>query len=272
MALIDSSYFVGAINIPNTAKTEISERLTWFINKYEPRILTDILGYELYGAFKVGLQEGTVAQKWLDLLYGVDFTYSSKLRRFKGLVSVDDALNPGSYFPDDIFFTADSTNVSTGEYHLPFLAGKTFRVVQRGVGPLEDGVDIVIVSDGFEKSFELGEKFTIEFTGSTPLPDSATIVTSIAKESLIANYVYWMWIHDQQTQTVGLGEVAAKAENADAANPSEKLMLAWNEMVDDVENLYLFLQQSQTVYPEWNTGQNKYAVRRNFQRVNLWGI
>lgn len=274
MSLIDSSYFVGSINIPNTNKTEIAERLDWFIKKYEPVLLTGILGYELYLAFKAGLQEITVDQKWLDILYGADYTYQSRLKRFRGLLVVDDQLNPGTYLPEDIYFTADSANESTGEYHNAFLTGKVYRVVQRGVGPLAPTTEVIFLSDGFSKvgGFQAGERFTIQFIQPTPLPDASSATTNDIKQSLIANYVYWFWIKNQNTQTVGLGEVAAKAENADLANPAEKTVMAWNEMVDDILSLYHFLQLNQTVYPEWNTGQDKYRMINEYQKVNLWGI
>lgn len=274
MSLIDSSYFIGSINIPNTSKPEISERLDWFIKKYEPVLLAGVLGYELYQAFKTGLQQTVVDQKWFDILYGSDFTYNNRLRRFRGLIVIDDELNPGTYFPEDINFTADQDNEDTGEYHNSFLTGKTYRVVQRGVGPLVPVDEIVFLSDGFSKvaGFQVGEKFTIQFTQATPLPEPAGVTTSDIKQSLIANYVYFYWMKDQYTQTVGLGEVASKAENAELANPAAKMILAWNEMIDDIDNLYLFLQQNQSVYPEWNTGQNKRSFRHQFQHINQWGI
>lgn len=89
--------------------------------------------------------------------------------------------------------------------------------------------------------------------------------------SIITNYVYWYWLKDQHTQTVGLGEVQAKGENSEMSNPAEKMVKAWNEMSEQVAELYNFLQQNKTTYPEWES-QDKCSVLLKFKEVNLWGF
>lgn len=176
MALIDSSYFVGPINIPNTNKTEVSERLQWFIDEYEAELLEEILGYELYKEFSEGITDfdpdgsnPTIEGRWLSLLEGGEYVWNGRLKKFNGLL--------------------------------------------------------------YEK-------------GDTKL-------------SLIANYVYWNWIRDQHTQTVGLGEVKATAENAENTNPAFKLIKAWNDMSKDIYALYEYLQSNQQNY---NSGLSSVSV------------
>jgi hypothetical protein len=94
MPLIDRSYFIGEINIPNTSTTAIGELLDWFIEKYEPELLTDVLGYELYKAFSTGLEEDAIEQKWTDLLEGKEYTdISNKIRKWNGLIDEDKKLS-----------------------------------------------------------------------------------------------------------------------------------------------------------------------------------
>lgn len=85
--LIDWSYFIRDITIPNIDPTNERnaanyERINMFIQKYEPRCLTKILGYELY---KVVLNE--TSQRILDLVYGAEYTNGfGKLVRWNGIV------------------------------------------------------------------------------------------------------------------------------------------------------------------------------------------
>lgn len=72
-------------------------------------------------------------------------------------------------------------------------------------------------------------------------------------KTAIASYVYFYYMRDQFTQTVGLGEVKPTAENATASDPSFKMMRAINEAVRWVrENtLVEFLNENVSDYPGW---------------------
>lgn len=86
--LIDRTYFVGDLNIPNTSTAAIGSLLDWFIEKYEEKFLLDAFGYSLYKAFKAGMQDDPVAQKWTDLIEGVEYTDLSGITRYwRGLIS-----------------------------------------------------------------------------------------------------------------------------------------------------------------------------------------
>lgn len=47
-----------------------------------------------------------------------------------------------------------------------------------------------------------------------------------------ADYIYWQYMTDKQTQSVGVGEQQAKAANAEMTSPILKMVRAWDEMVD----------------------------------------
>lgn len=64
---------------------KVSAVLQQYIDKYEPRILTRVLGYQLYKEFNTAIAGSSPAQKWIDLRDGSEYTYSSELRYFDGL-------------------------------------------------------------------------------------------------------------------------------------------------------------------------------------------
>jgi hypothetical protein len=90
MPLIDRTYFIGEINIPNTNQLAVQENLDFLISKREPEILIQLFGYEMYKAFVAGLQEDPVPHRWIDLRDGADFTYNGELRHWMGLIAKSD--------------------------------------------------------------------------------------------------------------------------------------------------------------------------------------
>ena len=91
------------------------------------------------------------------------------------------------------------------------------------------------------------------------------------KQSCIANYVYWHFIKDQNSQSVGLGEVKAQAQNALNVSPAVKMARAWNEMSTMLSELYYFLDTNRETYPEW-VNDNHIWRQRQFAPVNIFGI
>lgn len=76
-SFIDSTYFVGEINIPNIAANATS--LAQAIGQYEKEILIDLLGYKLYSLLVTDCTgEGgvPVTQIYLDLVNGAEFTHT----------------------------------------------------------------------------------------------------------------------------------------------------------------------------------------------------
>lgn len=89
MPLIDRTYFIGEINLPNTNQLAVQEILDFLISKREPELLTQLFGYEMFKAFTAGLTEDPVPQRWVDLRDGVDYQDGDVLRHWMGLVAID---------------------------------------------------------------------------------------------------------------------------------------------------------------------------------------
>lgn len=90
-SIIDASYFIREINIPNILPStngknaSMIETLNSFIQKWEPKCLKLVLGYDLY---QVVLSEES--QRVTDLIYGKSYVDSlSNNRNWQGLVQPD---------------------------------------------------------------------------------------------------------------------------------------------------------------------------------------
>lgn len=94
MALIDVTYFVGPLNIPNTTETtEVANEVNWFINKYEPEFLQKALGYPLYKAYLADKD----AQRFKDIIEGVEYTdIYGNVAKWSGLIETVSPAVPAS--------------------------------------------------------------------------------------------------------------------------------------------------------------------------------
>lgn len=275
MALIDRTYFVGELNIPNTSQAAIGSSVDLFIEQYEEQFLNEALGYTLWKALKAGLQIVPVAQKWTDLIEGVEYTdLSSKTRFWQGLVSQPpsvlnalDALNPIDVVVGrgDLYDPTPAINSTT----IPAaLVGKTFIFEKRGLGKLIAGEYSVA---GNTLSL-IGSQFAIDdvFTyKATTLAINTTTGTN--KKSLIANYVYYWYIRNNHTQTATTGETKAANENSVMANPALKLVRAWNEMFQWICELVDYLNVKKDDYAEW-ADHDVWCMLKEFRPINEFNI
>lgn len=57
MSIVVPADFVGEVNIPNTGDTYLgtNSNVQYFINKYEPIFLENLLGYDLYQLYLIGI-------------------------------------------------------------------------------------------------------------------------------------------------------------------------------------------------------------------------
>lgn len=65
--ITSASDFIGEYNIPNRSDPQTAELINGFIDKYEPQLLTELLGADLYTLLKEGLLEDPVLDKWTAL-------------------------------------------------------------------------------------------------------------------------------------------------------------------------------------------------------------
>lgn len=275
MALIDRTYFVGELNIPNTSQAAIGSAVDLFIEQYEEKLLNEVLGYTLYKALKAGLQIVPVAQKWTDLIEGVEYTdLATKTRFWKGLVTQPptvlnalDALNPidvvvgrGQLY-DPVSATTSTTIPAA-------LVGKTFIFEKRGVGKLIAG-EYSVVGNILTL---IGDQFAVDDVYTYK---SATLAintsTGTDKKSLIANYVYYWYIRNNHTQTATTGETKAANENSTMASPALKMVRAWNEMSKWICELVDYLDAKKDDYTEW-ADHDVYCMRRKFRPINEFNI
>jgi hypothetical protein len=275
MSLIDRTYFVGELNIPNASQAAIGSAIDLFIEQYEDQLLNDVLGYTLYKALKAGLQVVPVAQKWTDLIEGVEYTdLANKTRKWQGLVTqpptVLNALD--SVNPIDIVVGRgqqyDPTPTATSATIPAALVGKSFIFEKRGVGKLIAGEYSVVgnILTLIGDQFAINDVYT--YKAATLAINTST---GTAKKSLIANYVYYWYQRNNWTQAATTGENKAVNENSTATTPALKMVRAWNEMSSWICELVNYLDEKKDDYTEWKD-QDVHCMLRKFKPINEFNI
>lgn len=274
--LIDRSYFIAEINIPNTeiAESGIGALLDQFINKYEPQFLRYALGYELYNAFMAGLSTVPIPQRFVDLISGVNYSDQGE-QGFTWLGLASTANVEGSLSSTrPLFVTVGGPN----QYDPPAgnittipenLVGNAFTIEQRGFGTLDPDSEYTVNGDQLTLTnsvFSPGNKYVYR---SAALGFSTT--QGVSPDSPIANYVYYWFIRNNATQTTTMGEAKTSKENATDAGPGTKMSRAWNEMAQRVRQLAHFMNTKRDVYPEW-TSQRLYTLMERFAPINEFNI
>jgi hypothetical protein len=301
--LIDTSYFVGELNIPNTDSPAVVEKLTWFINKYEVDILRDILGVDLYRAFMNALGQGE---------------------------AVNTGYATGGNRPD-LWITADVTpGFASGQnvYYDPTLADWQYTVTLSGYGPLQPGVDIAMDSNGFhwlyEHMIQSGERYMIKFTPKPITVVNPSVVSTYANvvnglidptkgvddkwkwllngleytdldarkhkwqgiiavaddtappKSLLANGIYCYLMRNNATFTLGTGEKVAKSDSSIGVSNTAKVSNAWNEMTVWIHEMIWFLDTftsgpNRIYNNEWWL-QNRYYLLKKYKKMNQFNL
>lgn len=73
--IIDTSYFVEDIELPNVGQPEITQKVTNSIKTYEKEVLIDLLGYPLYKELTGAVYVDGDASKWDKLVNGEEFSF-----------------------------------------------------------------------------------------------------------------------------------------------------------------------------------------------------
>jgi hypothetical protein len=95
MSLIDKTYFVKDINIPDSDYND----LTAYIARYEKEIILKVFGYEL-GTLVLAYEAGVSDQRILDIVEGKAYTVNGYNVKWNGLIN-DDKVSLIAYF---VFF------------------------------------------------------------------------------------------------------------------------------------------------------------------------
>lgn len=97
--IIDYTFFIGKINLPQVGNTDGCDSVEAFITTYEPEYLKLALGYDLWKAFSDGIAGSGVAdQRWVDLLQGKDFVYSGKNYKWEGFENKPSPISQYIYY------------------------------------------------------------------------------------------------------------------------------------------------------------------------------
>lgn len=72
-----------------------------------------------------------------------------------------------------------------------------------------------------------------------------------SKISPIANYVYWHYTESEVLQAVGTGVVVPQNENSRIANPTLKLVRAWNDMIVMCSKMHKYIIANKSEYPDY---------------------
>lgn len=105
--IIDSTYFVNRLNLPQTGNSAGLAEVQAFIDQYEPEYLQCVLGYDLWQAFINGIDgSGLPEQRWIDLLQGKEFTKQSRLYKWPGFAPLteDGAITKLSPIANYVFY------------------------------------------------------------------------------------------------------------------------------------------------------------------------
>lgn len=257
--IIDPTYFINRLNLPQTGNSAGLAEVQAFIDQYEPEYLQCVLGLELWQAFINGIDgSGLPEQRWLDLLQGKEFTKQNCPYKWSGFAPLTDG---GSYSIDNSNFQ-DFTAGGAGEFD-PVPGGIVMTLPPEFVGVTN--LKVYIRGTGWLKPSEFsvaGDQLTLlgglQFNNGTVVflqtgLRLAVISGAVIKISPIANYVFYQFVDEREEDFTLVGTVKSTTENNRVVNATTRLVYTWNRMIDMNRLLYNFLKVNKTVYPEWKS-------------------
>lgn len=97
--IIDSTYFIRKINLPQVGTSDGLSDVNSFIEDYEPEYLRKILGYDLWKAFTDGIAgSGEPDARWSALLDGAEFSYNSRSYKWTGFTAKPSPISQYIYY------------------------------------------------------------------------------------------------------------------------------------------------------------------------------
>lgn len=158
--IINSTYFINKLALPQVANPEGLIAVNNFIQQYEPEFLECALGFDLWQAFVAGVEDSGPEERWVLLLEGSSYTLNGRNGKWQGFQNV-------------------------------------------------------------------------------------------AKQSPIANYVFYQFMDNKAVDFVLTGNVVSDTENNRTVNGMDRMVDTWNRMVDLNHNLLNYLRANKSLYPEW---------------------
>ena len=90
--------------------------------------------------------------------------------------------------------------------------------------------------------------------------------------STCARYVYFHYMKNMVTGTMGSGEYATMAENSERKSPWLKMVSAWNKMVDETPGIRKWIDKKSDVYPDYLPNLKLYVELGISRYENMWGV
>lgn len=104
-------------------------------------------------------------------------------------------------------------------------------------------------------------------------PDAQADPPVVGKyRSIIANYVYYWWIRNQETQNTGIGVVATKAENSKRVSGTSKAVRAMSDLKIAMRNFIWYMQYKNGTYAEFNERVSVKFIYDNIIGINEFNI
>jgi hypothetical protein len=268
---IDTSYFEGDLSIGQITSPAVIASVNLFIQKYEDELLTRLLGYSLYKLYKIWAGENPNPI--------TSSTFNSARFKMGDGGAYTPAVGDSTYTnPNLIGLTIDDFYIfRNGTYFYP--THYTFDTTKGAISLVAPDVwgangasdEVLIMSKSVmtsvgslqneDRFFALRDGREYVWNGETIKWNGLAFDSNGTKRSLIADYVYYQYLKDNVSFTMGAGEVESKADVA--TSPKLKMIRAWNDMAMMNSELFQFLQANQSVYPEFVS---------NLYSFNLFGL
>jgi hypothetical protein len=286
--LTDISFFQGDLEIVNLLESaSIEAELKGYIRQHEPKLLGDVLGWELYSALQTALLVNPLGDNFQKLLFGDTYAYQGRQRKWKGIIESDAptfsfGTGVAGYRNPEWIVVGETT--SGGTVIIPD-NGKTFTmpawigwepiIFRYGAGPMKKGTDYSYNSTtgafallDAEDAFTAKESLFVQFQLQYSAPNSSPAISY--KRSFIANYIYWHWQQKHASFSTGTGEKVVNTANTIAVSPADKMVIAWNEMSEWITELWQYLEANKAYYPDWY--YVGYKQLRDYRKINPYGI
>lgn len=124
-------------------------------------------------------------------------------------------------------------------------------------------------SEGIEGSGEPDQRWVDLLEGKEFTHCGKTYKWEGFETTPIQNFVYCNIREARASSTMAVSEVVPSSDNSIPVSPLQKMVDAWNRMVDVNNILYMFLQENKDTYPEWDSDQK---CNRVYQKTNQLGL
>lgn len=144
----------------------------------------------------------------------------------------------GSYFIKELYVpNADEINSGSGDELSLFIDDKARQCLKNALGyTLYNELDGNITNGTLNtaapakwQNLVNGVEYTL--SGNTFKWQGLIYIEGLMKKSLLATYVYYYWLTEQQSKMSGVGEVVVNAKNAININSTQRLVRVWNDFV-----------------------------------------